>query len=440
MNEILENELVEKILSEKSNGITKLLNDRLTTMTNKIDSKISEVEEILSNKISNLNCKLKGKPISVNIGTVKKPENKVLHEKFDTIIKILESTNRIEKHIMLVGACGSGKSSLCSDVAKALKIDFYPMSVGLQTTKSDLLGFINAKGEYVTTPVRQAFENGGLLLLDEFDATNPSTVTILNSMLANNICSFPDKIVEKHKDFICIVACNTYGKGADISYIGRNRLDAATLDRFIVLNVGYDEALEQHLTNNEEWYKCIKKMRANIEKFGIKTIISPRASMQGADLLENGFSFEDTIDMVILKGANEDIRSKILKGVEYGKKKKENMSGKHNVRIVFSADRKYVTVESTQDFSMISQLDWEGVFNIFISQNKEYIPDINNNDNKIFLNCGKNKLEKQANLTKFKKDLDDNIDSYNNAESDVTIVFEADEFELTHTYELGYNE
>lgn len=438
MNEVLENKLVEKLIGDKSSNINQLLNQRIEDITNRVDRKINEAEELLTEKISRISDKLKGQPIKVNLGSVKKPENKVLHEKFDTIIKVLESTKRIEKHIMLVGPCGSGKSSLCSDIAKALKIDFYPMSVGLQTTKSDLLGFINAKGEYVTTPIRQAFENGGLLLLDEFDATNPSTVTILNSMLANNICSFPDKIIPKHKDFICIVACNTYGKGADISYVGRNRLDASTLDRFIVIDVDYDEKLEEYLTNNEEWFKCIKKMRSNISKFGVKTIISPRASMQGADLLENGFSFEDVMNMVVLKGVSEDVRNKILNGVTYGKKKKE-VKKSDNIKITFSIDRTKAFVEYDQDFSMITELDWEGKYSIFISKDKEYISNIDNNSHKLFLNCGDNKFDKPVNLTKLLNDIKDNIDTYNNTDVSVTIVTTSENPELNFTCILECN-
>ena len=96
MNKVLENELVEKLLSDKSSNINQLLNQRIDDITNRVDKKITETEQILTEKISRVSDKLKGQPIKVNLGSVKKPENKVLHEKFDTIIKVLESTNRIE--------------------------------------------------------------------------------------------------------------------------------------------------------------------------------------------------------------------------------------------------------------------------------------------------------------------------------------------------------
>lgn len=408
----LEREIVNSILKDKENSLNK-----------KINEKFENLEIKLNERLEKLNSKISGKPLEYNLGTVEKPDNKMLHSKFDTIIKILQSAKRIEKHIMLVGPAGGGKTSLCSDVAKALKLDFYPMSVGLQTTKSDLVGFINAKGDYITTPVREAFEKGGLLLLDEFDATNPSTVTILNSMLANNVCSFPDKKIEKNKDFICIVACNTYGRGADINYIGRNRLDASTLDRFIVLNVDYDENLEKSLTQNEKWYKCIQKMRRNIAQHGIKMVISPRASMQGADLLESGFPFEDVIEMTILKGVNDDIRNKVLNGISYNEKTKDGGVCKQKIVVVFDIAKKHLEAKFDQSCQLIQNLDWDGP-SIYFSKEGEYLQMIDSS--KVFINDQGGYIQPPCDETVFLNlinQIRNSSDSYNNKEITLDLTF-----------------
>lgn len=290
-------------------------NKKLEEITKSVEEKAEKLESKMTTSLKKLDDLLDNKPITVNFGTVEKPENEVTHKAFDRILKVLQSTKRKEKHIMLVGGAGGGKTHLAGQIAKALKIPFYPMSVGLQTTKSDLLGFINATGGYIDSPVRKAYENGGLLLLDEFDATHAGVVTILNSLLANGHATFPDKIVEKHKDFVCMCACNTYGRGGNIDYIGRNKLDGATLDRFIVIDVDYDNGLERNLTNNDDWVDALEKMRENIAKQGIKMIVSPRASMDGADLLEAGFDIKDVMEMVIYKGCNDDIKKKITQGI-----------------------------------------------------------------------------------------------------------------------------
>lgn len=290
-------------------------NKKLEEISKSVEDKAEALEKKMATSLKKLDDILDNKPITVNFGTVEQPKNEVTHKSFDKILKVLQSAKRKDKHIMLVGGAGGGKTHLAGQIAKALNIPFYPMSVGLQTTKSDLLGFINATGGYMTTPVRKAYEEGGLLLLDEFDATHAGVVTILNSLLANGHATFPDKIVEKNEKFVCLCACNTYGRGANIDYVGRNKLDGATLDRFIVIDVDYDTNLERTLANNDTWVDVIEKVRDNIKKQGIKMIVSPRASIDGADLLEAGFSASEVMDMIVYKGCDEDIKKKISQGV-----------------------------------------------------------------------------------------------------------------------------
>ena len=176
-------------------------------------------------------------------------------------------------HQMLVGPAGGGKTTCCEKVAEILNLKFYPMSVGPQTTKSDLLGFIDAAGNYHTTPLREAFENGGLLLLDEVDAANAGVLTIINALLANGYCSFPDGVKARNENFRCICACNTYGRGADRQYVGRNQLDAATLDRFAVVDFDYDDNLERMIAGNDACVDKVQKYRKRA--FDLKMRVVP---------------------------------------------------------------------------------------------------------------------------------------------------------------------
>ena len=320
MNTETQNKITELIIAESMKELNNNINASLDEFKTGIEARIDGIKTAAYADIKTLESYITTeKPLVINLGSVEVPDKKLVHKSFQTIIKILSSTKRKEKNIMLVGGAGGGKTHLVGSIAEALKLPFYPMSVGLQTTKSDLLGFINANGIYMPSPIRLAYENGGVLLLDEFDAAHAGVITILNSLLANGHCSFPDKIVEKHKDFVCLCACNTYGKGGTMDYVGRNRLDAATLDRFIIVDVDYDENLEKTLTNHKEWTKIINKIRDNITKYGIKMIVSPRASMDGADLLDAGFTVEEVLEMCIFKGCDDDVKTKIKKGIEFGK-------------------------------------------------------------------------------------------------------------------------
>lgn len=214
-------------------------------------------------------------------------------------------------HQMLVGPAGGGKTTCCEKVAEILKLQFYPMSVGPQTTKSDLLGFIDAAGNYHTTPLREAFEKGGLLLLDEVDAANAGVLTIINSLLANGYCSFPDGVKKRHEDFRCICACNTYGRGADRQYVGRNQLDAATLDRFAVVDFDYDEELERAIAGNNTWVEKVQLYRKRANDLKMRVVISPRASIFGAKLLASGMKEKLVEELVLWKGVSAEIRNKI---------------------------------------------------------------------------------------------------------------------------------
>lgn len=229
-----------------------------------------------------------------------------VHRETEWLIKLLQRP----RHALLTGPAGSGKTTCAEKVAEALGLSFHPMSVGPETMKSDLLGFIDANGNYHTTQVRESFEKGGLLLLDEIDAGNGASMTILNSLLSNGYCSFPDGVVQRHPDFRCIAAANTFGRGADRLYVGRNQLDAATLDRFVVRAFDYDEELERRLAGNDEWVNRVQEVRAIASDLKLRVVVSPRASIIGAGMLEDGFSQEDVEESCIFK-YDKDFKMKV---------------------------------------------------------------------------------------------------------------------------------
>lgn len=346
--------LVGKSLEEVDKKAKEQVKNKLQSIEKRIDLKIEDIKKKqiqLDDYISSL---VADKPLVITLGKPAKPKKELVHPAFEKVVKILSSAKRKEKNIMFVGPAGSGKTHLAGCVAESLQLPFYPMSVGLQTTKSDLLGFVNAQGNYVTTPVREAYEKGGLLLLDEFDAAHAGVVTILNSLLANGHCSFADKIVTKHPDFVCVCACNTYGKGATMEYIGRNRLDAATLDRFIVVEVGYDKGLERALTSNPEWFDIISKVRENIDKEKIKITASPRALMDGADLLEQGFSPTEVLDMVVFKGVEEDVKAKALRNVSLNSISKREEPAPQSIKYSTSCKIRFTCIKDKCSMQLVN--------------------------------------------------------------------------------------
>ena len=214
-------------------------------------------------------------------------------------------------HVNLVGPAGSGKSRGAEEVAKALGLEFEAIPVGLMMQDTDIMGYRDANGVYRDTAFRRRYEQGGVFLFDEIDAGNAGVLTTINGAVDATAANFPDGRVAMHKDFVCIAAANTFGRGANAEYCGRQRLDGATLDRFAVLEWPYDEALELVIAGDNEWTRYVQRAREAAEVAKIRHIISPRASIKGNKLLGKGLAWEKAVESVVFKGMNADDRAAI---------------------------------------------------------------------------------------------------------------------------------
>lgn len=214
--------------------------------------------------------------------------------------------------IMLVGPAGCGKTTIGNHVASALQMPFYITSTINDT--HELTGFVDGHGIYHRTPFRDAFETGGVWVPDEIDAWDASALLAANSALANGYCVFPDnpKPVLRHMNFRVIATANTFGHGADRIYIGRNQLDAATLDRFATLNVDYDLHLERQFCNgNIEWLNYVWSIRKAVIEKNIRHVVSSRAIIMGSAALSVGISRGDVEEFYLFKGMSAKDREKL---------------------------------------------------------------------------------------------------------------------------------
>lgn len=212
----------------------------------------------------------------------------------------------------LVGPAGSGKSTLCEQVADALDLKYYLQNS--VTGAHELSGYLDAHGKYNTTTFREAFTKGGVFFIDEVDTSDAGALKWLNSALANGHAMFPDQPdpVNRHPKFRAIIAANTFGTGADRMYVGANQLDASTLDRFVFFDFAYDEKLETALAGNIDWAKRVQELRAAAFAEKARIVISPRASINGAKLLAVGWKQELIEERVIWKGIDPELKKRII--------------------------------------------------------------------------------------------------------------------------------
>lgn len=234
--------------------------------------------------------------------------NAPLHYQTERVIQIIS----LNHAVMMVGPAGCGKTTIGEQASKALNLPFYITNV--VNEEHQLTGFIDGYGKYHTTPFRLAFEHGGVWIADEIDAWDSNALLVANSALANGFGAFPDSEapVRRHDDFRMVATANTFGTGADRVYVGRNELDAASLDRFAVIEINYDLDLERHFAGGEtDWLLRVWDVREAVTEKKIRHVVSSRAIFMGTAALAAGIEWNDVEEIYLFKGMSANDRRKI---------------------------------------------------------------------------------------------------------------------------------
>lgn len=283
----LEEALIEGIIEKGKQLATEDLEKEIKE---RLDDFIKETYGVLPKKIE----------INNNGNVTTTTINGLTHYKFEEILKIVDK----KIPLMLTGPAGAGKNYTLEQIAKALNLDFYFTNAVTQEYK--LTGFIDANGIYHETEFYKAFKNGGIFFLDEMDASCPESLVILNSAIANGYFDFPNGRINANENFRVVSASNTYGTGADMVYVGRNVLDGATLDRFVVMPFEYDERVESNLAYDNELFDFIKSLRKAISDNSLRYIVSMRATINATKMLEIGIDKSEILKNAIVKNMQVD--------------------------------------------------------------------------------------------------------------------------------------
>jgi len=229
--------------------------------------------------------------------------------------------------ILLVGPAGSGKTFLAGQIAESLQRRFTFNSMSEGVNESSLLGRVLPDEEgnwtYRPSPFVTTFREGGVHLFDEVDAADPNLMVVVNAAIANGKLSIPfsdEPPIERHDDTVLIAAANTFGNGADRQYVGRNQLDAATVNRFTMgtIEVGYDRDLERSIAESylgtgetaDGLLHWAWRIRDRIDEARLRRIMSTRNIEDAARLIRVGDSLED-VQKTFLASWSEDERRKV---------------------------------------------------------------------------------------------------------------------------------
>ena len=225
-------------------------------------------------------------------------------------------------NLLVVGPAGSGKTTLASQIAESMGLDFACISLSGGANESHLFGrrLPDERGNwtYFESPFVKIYRDGGVFLLDEMDAADSNVLLAANAALANGFfqCPVTGARVERHPSTIILGASNTFGTGADAQYVGRNALDAATRDRFVfsIVEVDYDRDLERSIARSmaksearaDEVCALIWRIRDAVATNKLRRIVGTRSIMGAIRFANMGRSNEQiTAELVVGWSAEE---------------------------------------------------------------------------------------------------------------------------------------
>src|ERR1035437_4425728 len=230
------NNNITNMQTDLTNAVTGMRTDNKNTVIAAavlIDKKAAELQE----KMSAFEQKIAAtKTLEIKIhsnGVVKTKNIGLQHKAFELLLELATSLEPEDRNIWLAGPAGSGKTTAARKLAEALDRDFE--FNGAIDTEYKLSGFVDANSRIVSTAFRKAWEEGKVYLFDECDASMAGALLAFNAALANGHAAFPDQTIMRHANTVIIAAANTWGFGGDGNYVGRAKLDAAFLDRFVTV-------------------------------------------------------------------------------------------------------------------------------------------------------------------------------------------------------------
>lgn len=204
------------------------------------------------------------------------PEKK-LTAKSAPYLERLITNAKLGLNTLLVGPAGCGKTFSAGQLAESLGLPFGHLNLTAGASETWLFGRQTPTG-FVNGIFAELYENGGVFLADEIDAADPNLLLSINTAISSDSFYNPmcGKMLSRNPNFVFIAAANTYGKGGTSTYNGRSRLDFATLDRFVVIDVDYDESIEELLCPDKDLRKAFWAIRNELKTLKAEEVISSR--------------------------------------------------------------------------------------------------------------------------------------------------------------------
>ena len=171
--------------------------------------------------------------------------------------------------VLVTGDSGNGKTKMVEQVCAKAGREFFRMNISNETDEMDMLGhynLINGDTVWEDSPLVTAAKRGGIVLLDEIFAGNPSRMFAMQGILEGLpfLIKKTGEYVVPAEGFNIIATDNTNGDGSTSKYVGVNVQNSAFLERFAI-------SIRQEYPTKAVEMKILKKFNT------IKNINAPEA-------------------------------------------------------------------------------------------------------------------------------------------------------------------
>lgn len=263
--------------------------------------------------------------IKIARGSVRSEISGVAHPMLQEVLDVL-SVNEIP---LLVGPAGCGKSWLAEQAALVLGASFSFLSCSGGVTEGRIFGKTVPNvttGEDVYRPSNwvihyESTKEPSLYLFDEFDALDENVAVSVNAALAGGSLDVPDierprRFRWKNKDgqYIhhIIATANTYCRGSDRVYTGRNQMDGATIDRFFPIPMDYDREIERSIAasygSSDEILQKFWGYRETVSRLSLERFVSTRWIQRACKMKALGWTVQRIEDRFFAGWSADEVR------------------------------------------------------------------------------------------------------------------------------------
>lgn len=226
---------------------------------------------------------------------------------------ILANAHRRGYNVLLQGPTGSAKTMVAQQYARQNNYDLVVVPCSVSTEPSQLFGrYIPQEdsdgftwNDGVITDLLRKMDTGesegGVLVLDEINMTDPRVAASLYSMMdRNRVLHLIDRNEDIPNGNLLIIGTMNPG------YRGTRELNKALSNRFnYIINWGYDSSVENKISHSSSLLKVVEELRSGMQQGEFQSPFSTNMLIEFHDNYQD-FGFNFAVEMAANKYREEE--------------------------------------------------------------------------------------------------------------------------------------